>query len=113
VALRFKRLGIVRVRPLAGGFEAWRAAGHPVEPVAVGAVEGGVASRIGRARRRKAPLFPAAVPIVQMPGEKNRTSRMGKWRRLSVHRGSSLTDAAAAISASATSTPWEREYACT
>jgi len=36
VALRLRRVGIVRVRPLAGGFEAWRAAGLPVESVAAG-----------------------------------------------------------------------------
>ena len=33
VALMMRRLGIVRVRPLAGGFEAWRLLGYPVEPV--------------------------------------------------------------------------------
>jgi 3-mercaptopyruvate sulfurtransferase SseA len=33
VALRLRRLGVVRVRPLAGGFEAWRAGGFPVEPL--------------------------------------------------------------------------------
>lgn len=31
VALRLRRLGITRVRPLAGGFEAWRARGFPIE----------------------------------------------------------------------------------
>jgi 3-mercaptopyruvate sulfurtransferase SseA len=33
VALRLRHVGVVRVRPLAGGFEAWRAAGFPVEPL--------------------------------------------------------------------------------
>jgi 3-mercaptopyruvate sulfurtransferase SseA len=33
VALLLKRRGIERVRPLAGGFEAWILAGHPVEPL--------------------------------------------------------------------------------
>jgi rhodanese-related sulfurtransferase len=33
VALLLKRRGVDRVRPLAGGFDAWRAAGHPVEPI--------------------------------------------------------------------------------
>jgi rhodanese-related sulfurtransferase len=35
VALQLKKAGMDRVRPLAGGFEAWRAAGLPVEKVAV------------------------------------------------------------------------------
>jgi len=35
VALMLKRRGIERVRPLAGGFEAWIGAGHPVEPLDV------------------------------------------------------------------------------
>jgi rhodanese-related sulfurtransferase len=30
VALMLKQRGIVRVRPLAGGLDAWRAAGYPV-----------------------------------------------------------------------------------
>jgi 3-mercaptopyruvate sulfurtransferase SseA len=29
VALLLKRRGVERVRPLAGGFDAWIAAGHP------------------------------------------------------------------------------------
>ncbi len=33
VALQLKRVGIPRVRPLAGGFEAWRDLGFPTEPV--------------------------------------------------------------------------------
>jgi 3-mercaptopyruvate sulfurtransferase SseA len=33
VALRLRRVGITRVRPLAGGFEAWRRSGLPLEPV--------------------------------------------------------------------------------
>lgn len=33
MALLLKRRGIERVRPLAGGFDAWLAAGHPVEPI--------------------------------------------------------------------------------
>jgi len=32
VALLLKRRGITRVRPLEGGFEAWRASGFPLEP---------------------------------------------------------------------------------
>ena len=32
MALLLKRRGVQRVRPLEGGFDAWRAAGHPVEP---------------------------------------------------------------------------------
>ena len=32
VALQLRRLGITRVRPLAGGFDAWRALGFPLEP---------------------------------------------------------------------------------
>jgi len=35
VALLLKRRGIERVRPLAGGFEAWIGAGYPVEPLDV------------------------------------------------------------------------------
>jgi 3-mercaptopyruvate sulfurtransferase SseA len=31
VALLLRRRGIERVRPLAGGFEAWRARGFPLE----------------------------------------------------------------------------------
>jgi rhodanese-related sulfurtransferase len=34
VALRLRRVGITRVRPLAGGIDAWRAAGYPLEPLA-------------------------------------------------------------------------------
>jgi 3-mercaptopyruvate sulfurtransferase SseA len=33
VALLLKRRGVHRVRPLAGGFDAWQAAGYPVEPI--------------------------------------------------------------------------------
>jgi rhodanese-related sulfurtransferase len=32
VALQLKKLGIVHVRPLAGGLAAWRAAGLPLTP---------------------------------------------------------------------------------
>jgi rhodanese-related sulfurtransferase len=32
VALLLKRRGITRVRPLEGGFDAWRERGFPVEP---------------------------------------------------------------------------------
>lgn len=32
VALQLRRVGITRVRPLAGGFDAWRARGFPLEP---------------------------------------------------------------------------------
>lgn len=31
MALRLRRRGIDRVRPLAGGYDAWRAAGFPME----------------------------------------------------------------------------------
>ena len=31
MALRLKRRGITRVRPLAGGYEAWVARGYPVD----------------------------------------------------------------------------------
>lgn len=34
MALQLKRAGVVRVRPLAGGFEAWHRSGYPVEPIA-------------------------------------------------------------------------------
>jgi membrane protein DedA with SNARE-associated domain/rhodanese-related sulfurtransferase len=37
VALQLRRLGITRVRPLAGGFETWRGRGFPVEPVGAAA----------------------------------------------------------------------------
>jgi len=33
LTLRLRKLGIERVWPLAGGIDAWAAAGHPVEPV--------------------------------------------------------------------------------
>jgi len=36
VALRLKRVGITRVRPLQGGFDAWRAKGFPLEPLVEG-----------------------------------------------------------------------------
>lgn len=42
VALRLRRLGVTRVRPLAGGFEAWRARGFPIE--STDAVEAGCQS---------------------------------------------------------------------
>jgi len=32
VALRLRRRWILRVRPLEGGFQTWRARGFPVEP---------------------------------------------------------------------------------
>jgi rhodanese-related sulfurtransferase len=32
VALQLKKLGIARVRPLAGGIERWRDLNYPVEP---------------------------------------------------------------------------------
>ena len=32
MALLLKRHGIERVRPLAGGFDAWRGEGFPIEP---------------------------------------------------------------------------------
>jgi rhodanese-related sulfurtransferase len=31
VAQKLKRLGITRVRPLAGGFHAWREHGYPLQ----------------------------------------------------------------------------------
>jgi hypothetical protein len=34
VALRLKRRGITRVRPLLGGYEAWLARGYPVDAIA-------------------------------------------------------------------------------
>lgn len=40
MALELRRLGISRVRPLAGGFEAWRSAGFPVEPLAAPSARG-------------------------------------------------------------------------
>jgi len=33
VALQLKRAGIRKVRPLAGGFEAWQKLGLPIEPL--------------------------------------------------------------------------------
>ena len=35
MALQLKRAGVRRVRPLAGGFEAWRKLNYPVEPAIV------------------------------------------------------------------------------
>jgi 3-mercaptopyruvate sulfurtransferase SseA len=35
VALALKRLGVKRVRPLAGGFEGWLERGYPVDAVNV------------------------------------------------------------------------------
>jgi 3-mercaptopyruvate sulfurtransferase SseA len=35
VALTLKRLGIERVRPLAGGFEGWLERGYPVDALDV------------------------------------------------------------------------------
>ncbi len=37
MALRLRRVGITRVHPLLGGFEAWRAKGFPLEPIVVSA----------------------------------------------------------------------------
>jgi rhodanese-related sulfurtransferase len=37
VALLLRKQGISRIRPLAGGFQAWRERGLPVEPVATDA----------------------------------------------------------------------------
>jgi 3-mercaptopyruvate sulfurtransferase SseA len=34
VALRLGRLGVARVRPLAGGLDAWRRGGHPLAKLA-------------------------------------------------------------------------------
>ena len=33
MALQLRRMGITRVRPLQGGFEAWQAKGFPLEPL--------------------------------------------------------------------------------
>lgn len=33
VALQLRQKGVSRVRPLAGGFEGWKAAGFPIEPI--------------------------------------------------------------------------------
>ncbi len=38
MALRLKRVGVTRVRPLAGGFDGWRERSFPVELVAVASV---------------------------------------------------------------------------
>ncbi len=40
MALLLKRQGITRVRPLMGGFEAWREGGYPLQekPVRIGAL---------------------------------------------------------------------------
>ena len=35
MALLLRKQGISRIRPLAGGFQAWRDRGLPVEPVAI------------------------------------------------------------------------------
>ncbi len=35
MALVLKRHGVERVRPLAGGYDAWTRAGYPIEPLAV------------------------------------------------------------------------------
>jgi 3-mercaptopyruvate sulfurtransferase SseA len=48
VALQLKRAGIRKVRPLAGGFEAWRKLGLPVERA------------IGRPRDADDPLLSSA-----------------------------------------------------
>jgi rhodanese-related sulfurtransferase len=39
VALMLKRRGIERVRPLAGGFDAWLARNYAVEPIALDSIE--------------------------------------------------------------------------
>jgi 3-mercaptopyruvate sulfurtransferase SseA len=44
VALLLKRQGITRVRPLLGGFEAWRERGFPVEQKPVQVAELGEAA---------------------------------------------------------------------
>jgi len=35
VALLLRKRGISRIRPLAGGFEAWQDGGFPVEPLPI------------------------------------------------------------------------------
>jgi len=32
VALQLKKFGLTRVRPLEGGYTAWRELGYPIEP---------------------------------------------------------------------------------
>jgi 3-mercaptopyruvate sulfurtransferase SseA len=39
VALQLKRAGVRRVRPLAGGFEAWRKLNYPIEPAILDTAE--------------------------------------------------------------------------
>jgi 3-mercaptopyruvate sulfurtransferase SseA len=41
VALKLQRLGIQRVRPLAGGIEAWKDLGFPVTALEAAAVPSG------------------------------------------------------------------------
>jgi rhodanese-related sulfurtransferase len=38
VALLLRRQGVSRIRPLAGGFQAWRDLGYPVQPLTTTAV---------------------------------------------------------------------------
>jgi 3-mercaptopyruvate sulfurtransferase SseA len=38
VALLLRRQGVSRIRPLAGGFQAWRDLGYPVQPLTTKAV---------------------------------------------------------------------------
>lgn len=33
MALALRKMGVVRVRPLAGGLEGWRERGYPVSPL--------------------------------------------------------------------------------
>jgi 3-mercaptopyruvate sulfurtransferase SseA len=45
VALQLKKAGIRKVRPLAGGFEAWRRLGFPIEPVHADVAPAGAVDR--------------------------------------------------------------------
>jgi rhodanese-related sulfurtransferase len=50
VALQLKKAGIRKVRPLAGGFEAWRGLGFPVEPAAENLTAAGTVEQNSRAQ---------------------------------------------------------------
>jgi 3-mercaptopyruvate sulfurtransferase SseA len=45
VALQLKKAGIRNVRPLAGGFEAWRSLGFPIEPAGANFTPAGTVER--------------------------------------------------------------------
>jgi 3-mercaptopyruvate sulfurtransferase SseA len=46
VALDLAKLGVTRVRPLAGGFPEWRTRGFPVDAIAPGAAAAAPQSRM-------------------------------------------------------------------